>query len=308
MTLPADTQPDNGRLRVAPEKGLLHLVRVANARIKDGLYALAAQPLARAFSLSLAAHLSIYAFWWLGQSVDLWSRIPIFDFLRAAEEKKAQLEQQMTSNQRSRAVEVPLVFLEVDPSLAAKEAPEDAKFYSAVSTVASNPKPADTDSPSIEGTQKDFLKVTPNRPLRAKPLEPTPSQAEELSKASELASKPRPEPKPVGDLALAKPQDKKSVASENQSTTTKGAERSAKPRPLKLDEVQAGSPGAKSQADGGVRKHDLTSSFAARGTIVGDYDWRFVEAVRQRWYTLLDQVAATSPGKVVLEFRIHYDG
>ncbi len=78
-------------------------------------------------------------------------------------------------------------------------------------------------------------------------------------------------------------------------------------RPRKLDEVKR-TPGEKSSVEGGVQRYDLSASLAAKGTIVGDYDQRFVQAVRQRWDTLLGGLPSTLPGKVVLDFRIHVDG
>jgi hypothetical protein len=63
--------------------------------------------------------------------------------------------------------------------------------------------------------------------------------------------------------------------------------------------------------DGGTRRRmALQPSFDAKATPFGDYDRRFIDAVTQRWYDLLDsqQFAADRIGKVTLRFRLNHDG
>ena len=69
-------------------------------------------------------------------------------------------------------------------------------------------------------------------------------------------------------------------------------------------------PGLQMQQAGGVRNRALTSSLDAMATPFGAYDAALVEAISQRWFTLLDEreYASDSRGKVVLQFRLHYDG
>ncbi|MFN7138955.1 MAG: hypothetical protein ACK4UN_06430, partial [Limisphaerales bacterium] len=92
----------------------------------------------------------------------------------------------------------------------------------------------------------------------------------------------------------------------------KGQLEEARPRrPRTIAEAKtAGSPGEKLQQEGGVRRADITGSFAVKGTIVGNYDHRFIEAVRQCWFDILDEVnvSAGKPGRVRLEFRINHRG
>jgi len=60
--------------------------------------------------------------------------------------------------------------------------------------------------------------------------------------------------------------------------------------------------------DGGTKQRGkLTLDVAA--TPFGSYDAALVAAVQQRWYDLLDTTRfAQRSGKVVLEFRLHYNG
>jgi hypothetical protein len=62
--------------------------------------------------------------------------------------------------------------------------------------------------------------------------------------------------------------------------------------------------------DGGVRRTLGMVSLDAKATPFGAYDAMLIEAISQRWYTLLDQreYASDSRGRVVLNFRLHYDG
>ena len=62
--------------------------------------------------------------------------------------------------------------------------------------------------------------------------------------------------------------------------------------------------------DGGVRRHASVSSLDVKLTGFGDYDAALVEAITQRWYDLLDsqRFALDRTGKVVLQFRLNYDG
>ena len=124
-------------------------------------------------------------------------------------------------------------------------------------------------------------------------------------------AQPEVKPKPAytpGDLTLAKP-----------SPTPRKAEgdaNEAKPaRPRTLKEALARQqdsrlPGEKMKQDGGVQRRNQMASLDTKATPFGAYDAALMEAISQRWYTLLDErdYASDSRGKVVLQFRLHYDG
>ena len=52
------------------------------------------------------------------------------------------------------------------------------------------------------------------------------------------------------------------------------------------------------------------ASLDTKATPFGAYDAALVEAISQRWFSLLDarDYASDSRGKVVLQFQLHYDG
>jgi hypothetical protein len=62
--------------------------------------------------------------------------------------------------------------------------------------------------------------------------------------------------------------------------------------------------------EGGVQRRHEMASLDTKATPFGAYDAALVEAISQRWFTLLDQrdYASDSRGKVVLQFHLHYDG
>ena len=66
--------------------------------------------------------------------------------------------------------------------------------------------------------------------------------------------------------------------------------------------------GEKMQQDGGVKPRG-TLAFDVKRTAFGDYDAAFIAAVQQRWYDLLESASIPHrAGKVMLEFRLSYDG
>ena len=69
-------------------------------------------------------------------------------------------------------------------------------------------------------------------------------------------------------------------------------------------------PGEKMKQEGGVRRRLEFAALDAKASPFGSYDAALIEAISQRWYSLLDErdYASDSRGKVVLQFRLHYDG
>ena len=97
---------------------------------------------------------------------------------------------------------------------------------------------------------------------------------------------------------------------------TEGTANEAKPpRPRTLNQALAQLqpsqvPGVKMQQDGGVSRRHEMASLDTKASPFGAYDAALVEAISQRWFTLLDErdYASDSRGKVVLKFCLHYDG
>jgi len=220
------------------------------------------------------------------------------------------------------------MFVSVSPAQATAEPPRDAKFYSDKNSRAANPE-ADkiTDTPKIDGNHPELVKTEdverpkftplqpalPPEPAKEKPP-PTPEPPKETKppppepvKEAPVEIKPKPAYTP-GDLTLAKPAATPRPA--------EGEADEAKPqRPRTIREALARQqqdrlPGEKMKQEGGVsRRHEL-ASLDTKATPFGAYDAALVEAISQRWFTLLDErdYASDSRGKVVLQFVLHYDG
>jgi hypothetical protein len=239
---------------------------------------------------SLAMHLVAIGLWLaFGFMVAALNRTT-FEELRAQQEearRQAQIE--------------PQIFVEVLPEQATQEAPDETKFYSAASSVAANPDPdKDTGTPRVDGTQDLLVRAVDNpRPQFDTLQRPPPAPVEEPAEEIEEPPLVRPvEPEPVGDLAMVRP-------------TPVVEEPPARPRPTRLSEVRAQRgllAGERMRQDGGVRRPGHVA-FNVKATPFGEYDGAIIRAIEQRWYGILDESAfVTRSGKVVVEFRIHYDG
>ena len=294
--------------------------------------------LAWAFAISLAVHLLIFGGYHTGQRFHVWQRLHLPSWLHAPK-ILTDLLQKAQPPALPKPHDVPLMFVNVSPAQATAEPPKDARFYSDKNSLAANPK-ADkiTETPKIDGKQTEiaktedvprekFVPLQPTPPAQP-PKEPPPPTPEPPKKAEppqpqppKPAEPPPPEPpKPViaeakpkpaytpGDLTLAKP--------EPTPRTTEGEAEQAKPpraRTVRERLAQLGLnqlPGQKMLQEGGVNRHAELASLDTKATPFGEYDSALVAAISQRWFTLLDEreYASDSRGKVVLQFRLHYDG
>lgn len=181
---------------------------------------------------------------------------------------------------------------------------------------------------------KETKPPPPKPPKETKPPPPQPPKEKqpppvEAPKQTQKEPKPKPADTP-GDLTLAKPSPTprktegdakeakpvKSDQSDKSDRKTEGNAKEAKPeRPRTLKEALARQqqnqlPGEKMKQDGGVSRRHEMASLDTKATPFGAYDSALVEAISQRWFTLLDQrdYASDSRGKVVLQFNLHYDG
>ncbi|MGH8022533.1 MAG: hypothetical protein ACRED1_03050, partial [Limisphaerales bacterium] len=103
-----------------------------------------------------------------------------------------------------------------------------------------------------------------------------------------------------GDLTLGKPDNATPPEPQPRPRTLREAYR----------EMAARFPGMTMKEDGGAERKAARASFAVKLTGFGDYDERFVETVSHNWWNLLGsrQFASDRTGKVVLLFRLNYDG
>ncbi|MBX3734587.1 MAG: hypothetical protein KF791_18580 [Verrucomicrobiae bacterium] len=68
--------------------------------------------------------------------------------------------------------------------------------------------------------------------------------------------------------------------------------------------------GERMQQEGGVQRAGLQSSLNVKASPLGDYNYRMVLAVQERWYRLLEErrFALERQGQVVITFNLHDDG
>jgi hypothetical protein len=199
----------------------------------------------------------------------------------------------------------PLMFVEVDPALASPKPPEAPKFYGANNTLAANPQITTPSTvPDIRGRQDKEMKTTDNGKPKAQPLQPTPPP-QPTAAASKAVKSDTP-----GELALAQPAKKTQEKDGKADTATDAQPQPAYQRPRTIAEAMArnGTLGEKMRQKGGVAMNNVDSSLDVKGTSLGAYDALFVEAVKARWYQLLENRTPNAPGKVILEFKLHPDG
>ncbi len=182
---------------------------------------------------------------------------------------------------------VSLTFVTVDPATIQAVAPKDPKFYSTHSTVAAQPTPTKTKAelPKVEGKKSEIPKIA-DLP-KASPASPKPTPKTIAKVESKEAALPL-QPKPLQPAVATPP---------------------PKPRTLTEAKAQQNSGGIfteKSQQEGNAPRVGRLA-FDAAGTPFGVYDAKFIAAVQEQWYRLLENRNG-KPGRVIIDFRLHDDG
>jgi hypothetical protein len=252
--------------------------------------------LAWAFAVSLTVHALAWSGYEWGRELNFWQQLHWPAWLRIVQKLQVVPLRALTQN-----VEPPLVFVDVNPEQAVTEAPKNAKYYSDRNSRAANPDAdRNANQPKLNGRQTEVPKTETVDRSQFSKLQPIPD-TRHAPNEEELRPKPALNP---GDLTLASPADLQRQKQENP----------APDRPRTLREVRAQQPsrlpGAQMWQEGGVHQQALVPSFDVKATLFGAYDRAFIEAVSQRWYDLLDsrQFALDRSGRVVLRFRLNYDG
>jgi hypothetical protein len=277
----------------------------------------------------LAFHLFLFSFLEVGSRFNLWQFSPLVvvaRMLRNVAKLPAALgdAERKESQKPDEAPELPLIFVDVDPSQATAEAPEKTPLFSAFNSLAANPDTSrDTAMPKFDGTQDKVLKTkdtpipAPASQPPAPPPQPAPPEPAEL-KAPRPTLPPQPQSgPPPGDLAMAKP------ALTPAPSTAPPRDEPAAPtpehvRPRTLAQARAQQQlsnqsalmGDKMKLDGGMKRFSVESSLDVRSTPYGTYYAKFVAAVQQCWFGLLDEqrYSLDRVGKVVLTFKLAQDG
>ena len=240
--------------------------------------------------------------------------------------------------------EVPVIFVDVDPAQATDEVPDETRYYSAVPSRAANPNTARaTDQAQLDGRQNLVFKTMdsdrakpadapPPAPVVAQPIHngedvniAKPKEAVAIApppleqpKPKPTVEEPRPELKP-GDLAMAKPgPEVMQPALQATAPNVPDSADAPKPRPRTIAAARAqmnqnpmsALVGEKMAQDGGVKRFSIQSTLEVRASPLGNYDARFIAAVQQCWFALLEEqhFSLDRTGKVVLDFRLTVDG
>lgn len=286
-------------------------------------------PLVPALAASLLLHALALAFIEVGRRGGWWQPVPVPSALSAGAEG-------LDGGETPRRKPVELVFVDVAPSQATEEKPEQPEFQAARNSLAANPEetPAESERPKIDGEQERIIKsidVAEATPPAEPPPVPTSSEPEPLPEPVEPPDIDRLQPAPVERTApkeleladnAAAPLNFSPLVTNPPAAASDVAEEAAKPapetrpRPRTLAQYVRQNPeaseliGQKMKQDGGVKRRSVQASFDAVGTPFGEYDSLFIAAVQRSWYRLLDEnpSARNWAGHVVIKFRLYYDG
>lgn len=272
----------------------------------------AEQLLLRALILSLLLHLLAFGAWKWGRAQGWWREVHFPAWMRLSPKLLKPIAVSPKFPLAPKPPQHPppqLTFVDVDPALAQPAPPKTPKFYSSANTFAGNPHPKDSVVPEIQGRQNKVVKTTPDVRFKPQPLQPSPPKKEVVKTTPKEIPKKTLAP---GDLAMArpspKPQEKEGKADKETPDQVQQQPVHERPRTIAEAMAQRGMLGEKSRQDGGVRHMTMDSSLDAMKTSFGDYDREFIDAVRARWYQLLDNTTVTGNGRVVVEFWLHPDG
>lgn len=164
--------------------------------------------------------------------------------------------------------------------------------------------------------------VEPPKKLEPKPLQPAPpptpkpaGETQPQPKAPAAVPTPAPAPMQVAKAMTPAPTPPALALNPSTAKPTAPAEpgeaetKVSRPRTIKealARKAESGLVGEKMKQDGGVKRVGA-SALDVRGMSFGAYDAAIIQAIQQRWYSLLES-RPTPRGKVVVEFRMHHDG
>lgn len=262
--------------------------------------------LGRALVLSLAIHLLLFGVYETDRRFHWLQHIPVPGWFKKAQQILVVVPPAKMTPPPA-ATEPPLMFVEVSPAQSVTEAPKNSRYYSDKSSKAANVEAdKETGAPKISGTQTHVAKTEDVPRSQQFPLQPAappapaqPQPQAEPQAAAKLTQAP-------GDLAFAKPQ-----AGLHQND---GQQERAQPKPRTIAEAMARQrpnslAGEKLKQDGGVKHRAVQAAFDVTATPFGAYDAAIIAAIQNRWYSLIDSQRLTrATGKVVLQFRLNYDG
>jgi hypothetical protein len=261
--------------------------------------------LRRAFIVSVLIHMAGFGGWKLARHYKVFdggARIP--RWLEKAVAAVTPAKPKIAPPPLEEKGPVELQFVQTDPSLATVKPPDKAKYQGAVNQVAANPTQSKlSENPRIDGKQVHELQTTeaPRTAHQAKPQPAAPKAEDNLEEKAQAKSKLA-----TGNIGAAAPRVTLPALSDDGD---KGqAKKNKRKRTLAEVKMAQASPGERSFQEGGVGNIQLQTSLAVQGTAIGSYENAFVTAVKERWYSLLNDRNPSQAGRVRLEFVIHSDG
>lgn len=223
--------------------------------------------------------------------------------------------------------EMPMLFIEVDPTRPGDVAPDKPKYYAAQNSLASNPDTKlDTDQPKIDGKRTEIIRAFEAPKTQLKPLQASrPQEAKIEAQPEKNTKQAKPLPNPAaqalqpekqvtedqakqerGDLEKLRPVQKPTPKIEESSESRGRPKTIAQAKAMLADTRPAGE---KMQQDGGVKRQEPTSNLAAGASPLGQYDAKLIEAIKYTWWGILeDRSTVGTKGSVRVEFRLHADG
>jgi hypothetical protein len=270
-----------------------------------------------AFVISVAGHLFLWGTYETLSHFHLLDRSFLPSWLASSKQIKA-LELKTKPPQQPKHVveqETQLVFVEVDPETITAEAPKNAKYYSSKNSQAANAEAVkdDLNNPNIAGKEAKVPRIKDSERSKSVPLQPSAPKQPTPKEQDQAESKPKPKGgKAVGDLAMAKPSEKKGDGKEENVKDPGEALTPTHKRPNTLVEakMREALSGHKMKEDGGVKRHLRLDSLDTRATAFGEYDRQLIEAIQKRWFNILESKEFTRDraGRVVVEFNLNSDG
>ena len=262
--------------------------------------------LAWAFLISICIHLLVWGGYHGGKSALAWIEVHHPEWLQTLQKLAFAPLIKHEEPKKEPLSDPPLMFVDVNPSVATDEAPPNAKFESDKNSKAANPDTdIDSNIPKIAGNQnlvpkaEDVPHEKKQEVMKLVPVIPAQKGDKEAP-----AEKSRPSQE-AGDTHQAKPDDVPKI----------DIGEAPKPKPRTIAEAMARQPdvripGPAMKQEGGVKRHLEIAALDVKATLFGAYESTLVAAISQRWFDLLDERnwAADNRGKVVIKFSLHYDG
>jgi len=284
-----------------------------------------------ALGISLAVHVVLFAFAVTVLGVALLRDPDLLRQIAQSPEKIIELTAQRFETTPPRPDQVqpepekqmPMLFIEVDPTQNVTDEPKKAKYYAAQNTLAANPDTRlETEQPKIDGKQTQIIRAfeAPRAQPKPQALQPSPqpqarvqSQPEQKAQNANNPNEQKQSQKDQskqerGDLDMLRP-----PPSLLQQQTAQESQPKQRPKTLaeaRMRENDSRPPGERMKQEGGTKRFSDVASLEAIGTPLGNYDALIIEAIRSKWYALLDETkhAGDRKGHVVVVFRLYSNG